>query len=184
MMKCDGQNQTGFTLIELMIAMVISSIVMAAVYSFFISSNKMSIVQNASVAAEQSVRTGLEIMVQDIRMAGYDPLKTSGAAISINQSSKIQITSDRNGDGDIDDSDFEKVTYELSGGNLRRILYEGSGSQNTQSIIENVTDLIFTYSGSGNCNVNIELQVTETVAGGNSVIRRLETRVYCRNLDF
>jgi type IV pilus assembly protein PilW len=170
-------NQLGFSMIELMVAMVISSILMAAVYSFFITSSKMSLVQETAVAAVQSVRAGLELMVQDIQMAGYDPLGNSGASIAVSQIDKIQVTSDRNGSGTIDDT-YEKLTYELSAGKLKRTLY----STKSEYLISNVTALTFTYPSSN--RVNIELEVTETVGGGGeTIVRNLETTVYCRNLD-
>ena len=180
-MNIKENNQLGFSLIELMVAMVISSILMAAVYSFFITSSKISLVQESAVAAVQSVRTGLELMVQDIQMAGYDPLGTSGASIAVSSTGKIQVTSDRNENGTINDSGFERITYELSSGQLKRTLYEGTASESSQSLIDNVTALTFTYP---NSNVDIELEVTETVGGGGeTIVRDLETTVYCRNLD-
>ncbi|MBN1932206.1 MAG: prepilin-type N-terminal cleavage/methylation domain-containing protein [Desulfobacterales bacterium] len=174
-------NKFGFTLIELLIAMAIFSIVMASVFSAYIASSRTANVQNASAAAQQAVRVGIDLMTQDIRMAGYDPLQTSGASIAISQPVKIQVTSDRNANGVINDANFERVTYDLVGGSLRRILYEGSGIQQIQPLIDNVTSLVFTYSG--NCNVTIVLEVTESAGRSDPVSRSLETTVYCRNLD-
>jgi len=180
-MNFQKNNQFGFSLIELMVAMTIASFLMAAVYSFFISSSKTALIQETTVAAVQSVRAGLELMAQDIQMAGYDPLGTSGASIAVSQTGKIQVTADRNADGIINNSDFERITYELSSGQLKRTLYEGTASESSQSLINNVTALTFAYSGN---KVTIELEVSETVGGGGeTIVRNLETTVYCRNLD-
>jgi len=176
-------KECGFTLIELMIAMAILTMVMASVYGVYIASSRTATIQNASAAAQQSARLGIELMAQDIRMAGFDPLGTAGAAIVISQPGKIQVTSDKNSDGSINDTGFERISYDLSGTDLRRILYEGTARQSVQPLIENVTDLVFTYSGSNNCNVTIELEITELAGLADPIVRRLETQVYCRNLD-
>lgn len=174
-------KETGFTLIELMISLVIFSIVMAAAYGVYISSTRTANIQNASAGAQQNVRVGIELMTQDIRMAGFDPLGTAGSSIEMATPTKIRITSDRNQNGAINESDFERVSYELSGTNLRRILYEGA-NQNVQPLLENVTELAFVYSGINNSNVNIRLAVREPAGMGGDVTRTLETRVICRNL--
>lgn len=181
-MNNNNRKQYGFTLIELLIAMAVFSILMAAVYNVYISSNRSITIQNVSAGAQQSVRAGIEIMVQDVRMAGYDPLKNSGASIEIAQAGKIRITSDRNEDNVINDADFERISYELSGGQLNRILYEGTDSETILPMIDNVTDLVFTYSGSNNAVVGIALEITEPAGMSAPVFRRLETQVYCRNL--
>lgn len=171
----------GVTLIELMIAMAIFSIVMTAVYGIYISYAKTAGIQNASAWAQQNVRGGLALMARDIRMAGLDATGGAGSGIEEAKPRKIRITSDRNSDGDIDETDFERVSYTLSGSDLRRILYEGTDSQNTATIIENVTQLAFAYSGS---EVKISLAVKEPAGMARPVPRSLVTTVYCRNLDY
>ncbi len=179
-------STTGFTMIELLISMTIFSILAAAVGGVYISTNRTATAQNASAGVQQSVRTALELMVQDIRMAGYNP---TGAdpnpfSIEVTDSDKIRITSDRNENGTIDDTAFERISYEFANNQLRKILYEGTGSQSLQPIIDNVTNLQFSYSGTNNSIVDITLTVEENAGYGNTVSRTLETRVFCRNLNF
>jgi type IV pilus assembly protein PilW len=175
-------NETGFSMIELLISIAIFSIMSAAVYGVYISTSRASTLQNASAGVQQSVRAALEIMVQDIRMAGYNPTGAdpNPALIEVAYPNKIQVTSDRNENGTIDNSDFESIAYELVNNELRRILY---GGVSNDAIINNVTNLQFTYSGNNNSIVDITLTVEENAGYGNTVSRTLETRVYCRNLD-
>lgn len=66
-----GQRQYGFTLVELMIAMVLGLVVVAGVISVFIA-NKQSYRTNEALSQVQDAsRTAYEFMARDIRMAGY-----------------------------------------------------------------------------------------------------------------
>lgn len=174
-------NEKGFTLIELMIAVAIFSLVMTAVYQVYIGHLQTGNIQNASAWAQQNVRGALELMARDIRMAGYNPTDAAGIdGIEECTSQKIRVTADRNEDGDVDDN-FERITYTLSGTDLQRILYEGTANEDTQTIIENVTDLNLGQTGS---QIKITLEVQEDPGGHveDLVTRTLETTVYCRNL--
>jgi type IV pilus assembly protein PilW len=180
--KC---KKNGFSMIELLISMAIFSIMSAAIYGIYISTSRASTVQNASAGAQQNVRGGLELMVQDIRMAGYNPagINPNPSSIEITDSNKIRITSDRNENGSIDNTALERITYELANNQLSRILYEGTSSSSSNAIIDNVTNLQFLYSGTNNSIVDISLTVEENAGFGNTVSRTLQARVYCRNLD-
>ena len=57
---------------ELMIAMVIASIVAAAIMMSFDSQQKTQVNQQLVVEMQQEARAALYLMQQDIRMAGYD----------------------------------------------------------------------------------------------------------------
>jgi type IV pilus assembly protein PilW len=67
-----NRNNLGFTLLELMIAMVIASIVAAAIMMSFDSQQKTQVNQQLVVEMQQDARAALYLMQQDIRMAGYD----------------------------------------------------------------------------------------------------------------
>lgn len=175
-------KEKGFSMIELLISMAIFSLLAGAIGGVYVSTSRTSTLQNASAGVQQSVRGALEIMVQDIRMAGYNPTGTdpNPASIEIAESQKIQVTADRDGNGTIDNTNFERIAYELVNNELRRILYGGASND---AIINNVTDLQFTYPVTNPSIVDITLTVEENAGYGNTVSRTLETRVYCRNLD-
>lgn len=67
-----NRSNNGFTLMELMIAMVIASIVAAAIMVSFDSQQKTQVNQQLVVEMQQEARAALYLMQQDIRMAGYD----------------------------------------------------------------------------------------------------------------
>ena len=66
-----GLHQRGLTLIELMVGLAISFIVIAAVYRTFISQQKTYAVQDQVAEAQQNARVGMNILMRDLRMAGY-----------------------------------------------------------------------------------------------------------------
>ena len=138
-------SAAGFTLIEVLITIAIISIFIPAVYSVYTIMSRSMTTQSVVADVQQSVRFSLDFMVQDIRMAGLDPhasvgLGTAGAGIEEATATKIRFTADQNMDGVINNTNQERVTYLLDASNnqLDLILYEGTASQNTQAMIENV----------------------------------------------
>jgi prepilin-type N-terminal cleavage/methylation domain-containing protein len=65
-------NKKGVTLIELLVALVICGIVVAGVYRFFITQTRAYTVQDQVIEAQQNVRLAMEVLLRDLRMAGYD----------------------------------------------------------------------------------------------------------------
>jgi len=65
-------NKNGVSLIELLVALVICGVVVAGAYRFFITQTRAYSVQDQVIEAQQSVRLAMEILLSDLRMAGYD----------------------------------------------------------------------------------------------------------------
>jgi len=75
-----SEGNKGFTLIELMVSMVLSLTVLAAVYSFYkVQARTLKVQENRQEAMEYA-RGVLDLMAREIRNAGYNPNQvTSGA---------------------------------------------------------------------------------------------------------
>src|SRR4030043_127343 len=65
------KKKNGLTLIELLIALVLSSILIAALYRLFISQQKTYTVQDQVADMQQNIRVAIDQMTREIRMAGY-----------------------------------------------------------------------------------------------------------------
>jgi len=65
------KKKKGLTLIELLIALALSSILIAALYRIFISQQKTYTVQDQVVDIQQNLRIAIGQMTREIRMAGY-----------------------------------------------------------------------------------------------------------------
>jgi type IV pilus assembly protein PilW len=76
---------TGFTLVELLVAMAAASIVMVAVVSAYQVQVRSKNTQEVLTDMNQTARAALEIMTHEIRMAGCDPTLTAGAGMFCRQ---------------------------------------------------------------------------------------------------
>lgn len=65
------EKRNGLTLIELLLALVLSSILIAVLYRAFISQQKTYTVQDQVAEMQQNVRVAMGQMTKEIRMAGY-----------------------------------------------------------------------------------------------------------------
>ena len=90
------RNNMGFTLMELLVAMAVVSIVMAAVVSAYQLQVRGKNTQDALTDMNQTARAALEIMTYEIRTAGCDPNRTSDAGIvqTATTASQLDITMD------------------------------------------------------------------------------------------
>jgi prepilin-type N-terminal cleavage/methylation domain-containing protein len=61
----------GFTLIEILVALVITSILTMAIYSFFIGQHHAYTVQDQVIEMEQNARAAMDMIRRELRMAGY-----------------------------------------------------------------------------------------------------------------
>ena len=109
------KKDDGFTLLELIIALAIAVIATASVFNFYIRQQKSYVTQDRVTEMQQNLRVAMEIMVREIRMAGFDQTleKTAGAGVLDADTDSIQFTMDRDMDGDcIGDTD-ENITYSI-----------------------------------------------------------------------
>ncbi|HYA39104.1 MAG TPA: prepilin-type N-terminal cleavage/methylation domain-containing protein, partial [Candidatus Methylomirabilis sp.] len=63
--------QTGFSITELMVAMTIGLIILAAVAGLFVSTNKASNNQNRLARVQENGRFAMYYLLRDLRMTGY-----------------------------------------------------------------------------------------------------------------
>lgn len=193
-------DHKGFTIIELLITMAIAGMVMGAIYSIFISSNRSYRTQDNVADAQQRVRVGIDFIAHDLRMAGLDPL-SAGAGIENATSVNLRFTSDLNLNGQIDndtsglaaDLNRERVTYnyDATSQSLRRKLYQGTPNETAwQPLIDGVSALAFVYRDvNGNVTavlddirmVDITMTCQARDAQGQFISRTLSTRVNLRN---
>ena len=141
--------------------MALGLVLLGAVLKILVSQNRTNAVQQEVAYAQQNVRAAMDLMVREIRNAGYNPADVSGfEGILAADATYIRIQSDLNGDGDTDDAPgsgpaapdledpYEDVTSKFDSGNL--ILRRGARNDPTvapepTTMVENVTNLQFGY---------------------------------------
>ncbi len=130
----------GFTLIEILIAMAIGAVMMAAIVDTFVTQRKTYDLQEQIAEMTQNARIGMDMLSREIRMAGYNPAGAAFDAIPYD-TTELEIRADLNGDGDPDDTD-ETIVY-LYNSETRQIIREANGDQ--QPLAENITAFTFNY---------------------------------------
>ncbi len=203
------KTNRGFTLVELLVAMTMGLVVLAAVLQIFVSQNRTSAVQQEVLYAQQNVRAAMDLMVRETRNAGYDPQDNGFNAIQTATSDSIRVLSNLSGDdeaGNPDDAN-EDVTYTIDNANRE---LERNGTVMIKDVVPN--SLQFTYYKADGSSfvpadqndrddirvVAIQFQVhTENEdhdysggydlypsSGGTCRVRTLATRVRIRNMGF
>ena len=146
--RCLKSGEEGFTMVELLISILVSMIVLAAISATFIIQNKSYAKQEQVVDVQENARAALQLMTKELLMAGYDPagLAKPGVVIGIMMadSDTVRFTMDLRGDslgsdpdGYVDDAN-EDVTYALD-------TTENQITRNGQPIGESIQALSFQY---------------------------------------
>ncbi|MGB7033666.1 MAG: prepilin-type N-terminal cleavage/methylation domain-containing protein [Syntrophobacteria bacterium] len=155
-----GHNRSkehGFTLVELLVAMAITAVVMAAVYTLYKTQQDSYIAQDQVVEMQQNVRASLYQMARDMRMAGFNPqrapnvggfvtqLPDDGGGTTTTNSTNIAFTIDQDSNGVIDiDANTEQIAYRLD--NATSALQKFRVSDDTwQTVADNISAVDFVY---------------------------------------
>jgi len=144
-------NRKGVTLIELLVALVICGMVAAGIYQVFIAQGKAYAVQDQVTEVQQSVRSAMEILLRDLRMAGYDSdslLSTITITSPVANLSDNAITVNYEYyDKTLAQYQKHTVGYWRDGGSstLIRQLTVNDVASPQETLLDNVENLNFTY---------------------------------------
>ncbi|MCH9698518.1 MAG: PilW family protein [Gammaproteobacteria bacterium] len=69
--KANRHIQSGFSIIEILIGLVISSILMTGIIDIYISNKQTYLIQDALSQVQENGRAAIDLLAQDARMAGY-----------------------------------------------------------------------------------------------------------------
>lgn len=149
-----GPGRGGFTLVELMIALALGLVVLGAMYGVFTLQNRELGNQEQVVDIQQNARAAIDVIGRDIRMAGFNPQRTTGTfgfQLSASEDratnlGSVAFTCDEDGDGTLDANDKEQIAFRVSGGVLERYSIAADGTKSWQPIVEGIEALNFTYT--------------------------------------
>ena len=137
-------NPEGFSLIEVMLAMVIGTMVLSAIYVATYEGQKASTGVEQKISEQQDVRAALDIISDDLAMASFNPTGggslwistncgASGSGVAANKGiqvatpNQIAIEMDTNGNGAID-APTELITYNFDIPNQQITRLTGCGA--------------------------------------------------------
>ena len=149
--------RSGFSLVELLVAMAITGVVMTAVFKIYTSQQDSYVLQEQVAEMQQNGRTAKYVMAREIRMAGYDPTGSNEFGLVAAGGNSIRFSMDIKVENGEPDPTGEIITYSVSSGNLER--NDGSGNK---IAVENVEAVGFAYAFDADDDGNID-----TSAGGN-----------------
>ncbi len=176
-MKDIRNNKGGFSLIELIVVLVISSAVLSGIYSVYTTNQRVFTTQQQVVEMEQNLRAASFMLVNDLRMAGYDPTGDASAGIVSLGSDWITITMDLD-DDDAFTSAGETITYALDtlDGELKLFRNPSGPPVADEVVADNIDALDFVYfDGDG--------AVTTTAADVRSIQVTIVARTSHRTAD-
>jgi type IV pilus assembly protein PilW len=191
-----GLSHAGFSMIELLIVIAILAILFTFMYKGFERLNRYYTAENVKASTQQSARIGVEMMVQDIRRAGLNPLGTAGAGIVAASPASFRFTADANFDGDVADPS-EDITYGLNLDGTCGTCLQQANDLGTETLLGDVNTLAFAYlDDTGTAipaadlatrradirTVGITLTVNRPAGRDGTVSRTYTTQVRCRNL--
>lgn len=146
-------DNRGFTIVELMVAIGIGAIVLAAVMTSFLSQHRSYLAQDDVVELQQNGRIAFDMLTRDIRGAGYDP-NNLGAGIITATPNNFEFTREDAAAA----NNLERVEYSLFdafqavGANdgliddLALQIWDSLGNTaGRQVIAENISQLEFQY---------------------------------------
>jgi type IV pilus assembly protein PilW len=186
-------NNCAFSLVEMMVAMAVFSIVMAGIITAFHEQLRMHTNGQRISGMQQNARTALHFMASELKMAGFDPTGMAGTRIQpvAGRHDAVTLSMDVTGgesdgkdndgdgvrdnhqeaafgDGKADDSN-EVITYALKNGSLKR----ASGQGAPQTLAVNIDALDVEYFGTDplapGCGKRCRLDLARAIADPNAI---------------
>ncbi|MHB8907502.1 MAG: PilW family protein [Syntrophales bacterium] len=153
-----SRGEGGFTLVEMLVAMGVGMVMLAAVASVFTLQNKTLSSQEDMVELQQNVRAAMDIMTSDIGMAGYDLTRVNDTVSANNfvgvatmSATQIRIQADLDGSGAINAASQENLTYSFDTTDTTNKKIRRDSGAGAQPFMEHAENLAFAYlDGQGN----------------------------------
>lgn len=152
--RVELKNNSGFSLVELLVAIVVGGIIISASYMLFISNQRTYIIQDELVNIQQTIRPAAEYISRYIRIAGLDPEQTNNFGIRDATNGTIEFSFDRLDRGLVGVLELtnEVKHFRAQNGQLEE---EDQATNTWVAIAENVEALNFVYlDGAGNVIAN------------------------------
>ena len=128
-------NQRGTSLAELLTATLFLSILMAMSYSFARAALMSAQVQEAKSEAQEATVMAVDVLTRELRMAGFSAAARPLAGLLAAEAQAVEVASDLNGDGHIDDPN-EDIAYRYDA--QQGLLMRATGGASPQPFVRGV----------------------------------------------
>ncbi len=200
-------HESGLTLVELLIGVVLSLIVLIGVHSLFVSQTKAYSVSNQIMDMQGTARFALNLIVRNLQMAGYDPqasnmvgitayknndfTPTNDPALSLGTDTQLYFTVDSDGDGVVGNNDSERFGFRVNSDRLESAVISNLDGRidSWQPALDNIESMTISYTyADGNSSMLVGLP-DNSLTGRNfnnirSVTVSLRVRASLRDLHY
>ncbi len=144
-MRLFPSRTAGFTLVELMIALVLTSVAAIGIYRSFVTLSTASDIEEQTIEMQQNLRIGMNRMVKELRMAGYR-FSTSAPTFGFTgaAATTLSFTTNTNEDNVVDPDEI--IAYQLD--TSEKALKRQTNGGYWWPVISNVDALDFVYLNS------------------------------------
>ncbi|MCJ7600430.1 MAG: PilW family protein [Desulfobulbaceae bacterium] len=174
-------DSRGFTLVELMITVLISGIVIIAIYTAYLAQQRSHNAQNQVSEMQQNQRAALDSLVRNLRMVGYNPQDSANVfelldirsrdldgIIAAGGNGSIQFSADIDEDGVLAATDtftFSLIDFPItipaSQDGLTDLALNSGGGR--QLVAESIQELRFAYAFDANDDGELDLSPNNNV---------------------
>jgi len=180
--------QTGMTLIEIMIALLIGAFLLGGVLQIFIGSKQTYRMQENLSRLQENGRFALDFLAKDIRMAGYRecltftvPTPITGAnntGLNTSDTITIQLST-----GACGANVLSTITYSVqTGASGQPALFKNDGT-GAQELVEGIENMQILYGADTNANYTPDYYVSALTAGLMSQVVSIRLTLTDRTID-
>jgi len=157
------KDHKGITLIELLVAFAISSLLVAVFFKVFITQAKTYEYEDKVLELSQSLNAAVDVMIQDAKMTGYDSIHPGSQVIITNAASIAPETFTIKFEQD--NTTMRTVTYYMSGSSLVKRqtdtnVASGSSTTYNETILDGIESLQFSSIMNGARLVGVGIAIT------------------------
>ena len=187
----EHRNQSGMTLVEILVAMAILGVIITGIYNLFRVHNLMAARQEETTLMQQELLSALVQMADDLRMCGYAP---DGGPFGFNatQTNATAVYCTKNATGAGNDT---QIGYRLDAANNEIDFFLNSNAT-WEATASNIAALNLVYLNNNGTILNpatdaaniryVDITATAIASTERSNLnignRTMSTRVYCRNM--
>ncbi|MCF6149504.1 MAG: prepilin-type N-terminal cleavage/methylation domain-containing protein [Candidatus Kuenenia sp.] len=188
-----NNNEQGFTLIELVVGLVLMVIILSIAVKLLILQRKTFNVQEQVSEMQQYIRSSMDAISREARMAGYNPTGASFNGINVAQTGTFTFSMDNDGNGTITASESITYAYDSANSQIDRNANDGNGALPFAENIDNLTFLYYDGDGATTATLSDIRKIKITITGrtenidpisGEYKYATLTSFVTPKNLDY